>query len=156
MKITLSNIHLDPDNAARFSASVMIDGKRIGTIGNAGHGLPDTYAGNLMTLGELDEVLAEHFPRMQTADGASHDACLSLVVAMLLEQHRESTRGGLISPEDRAELRRIVAQARSNAQGFCDGLDICNTVEALDASRLHRARELIDAASRLLKKMKAP
>jgi hypothetical protein len=75
---------------------------------------------------------------------------------MLLEQHRESTRGGLISPADRDELRQTMLHAQNKISAFCDDLSQCTSVDDLNPSSLHRSRELIDAASRLLKKMKAP
>ena len=103
MKIDLKKISHNErlsEETNAYSADLWIDGKKIGTVSNAGHGGPDMFHGDQTAYAAADAWCRENLPRWSMGD-ESHETDLEMHCADLLENH-------LVSKDLRAALRRSV------------------------------------------------
>lgn len=108
MQITLKNLkHIEAlsEETHCFSATVYIDGKKAGTVQNAGHGGPNDY--HPWSLAEQLDAYGKTLPKL-TGYGMEIDQCADTIIgdlvnAMLAEKHtKQQLNKHILFVEDEA------------------------------------------------------
>ena len=101
MKIELKNIkHMESlsEETNCYSATLHVNGKKIGTVSNAGHGGPDEFNGDQAAFAKAEAWLAANKPPVQLYGDATTPMDMELYCGELLTAH-------LISKDLKASLR---------------------------------------------------
>jgi hypothetical protein len=90
MDIALKNIKyaaFASEETACYEASLYVDGKRIGTVANDGHGGPDRFHGDQAAYEQANQWLADNYPPVELFHGQTTPMGIEMCCARLLDEH---------------------------------------------------------------------
>jgi len=90
MKIELKNVKHNErfsEETNCFSATLYVDGKRIGEVANRGYGGCDEYGFAYSIVDELNKRIAKEFPKIDGYGGEPFDASLETVIGDVLTDY---------------------------------------------------------------------
>lgn len=133
MNITLKNVKIAEflsEETTAFSATIYLDGKRVGTASNQGHGGPNFYHFDDPQLEGKLEAWAKTLPEV-TYQGIKLTMNLDLVIDEIMTKHEENKRFArackkqtlfLLEGDDEAKgWRTVKAPYGDRVQTFLDG-----------------------------------
>lgn len=125
MKIELKNIKVMSslsEETTCYSASLYVDGKKIGEVSNRGHGGPDNFHGNRAAFEAAEAWVNANMPPLETSFGEDPlQMDMELLCGTLLEDH-------LLRKELRSSLRRKVLFINDGLYEISNGKHATDTI----------------------------
>ena len=154
MKIELKSIQyaaFSSEETNCYTATLTVDGRKIGTVGNDGHGGPDHFHGDRTAFAAADDWCKVNLPKWTGYDGTPRDTdlefhCGQLVDAWLVARDLRTAFRTKVVMRDPADGNLYTVQHRKRVDETIAGIlkrhpgaTILNTLPFEEALTLYRA-----------------